>query len=330
MTIDWRPRALHAAVWRRTANQRRTTQSASRRIVVFADPDTLRNHSASSLSATRDTLNALAGHGVVVVLWGDESRAELELIQQDLSIPHPFISENGGGLFLPSGYFARLPYDARATAGYAVIDFGRPYHHVADVLHEVADRLGVQVTSFRDLSINQVAEQFQLSLPQALRAKLREYDEPFRIASADQAVQSRLFTSLRRAGLRCFAQEHYHHATGVTDKAESIRTLTALYRQIVTEVVTVGLARDPFETCLLQAVDIPVVIHSDSIDVARLLSKVPTARLVNSDDCCGWSEIIWWLVHTSFSRSVAMTTPRISTALGRSTAYSRSPRHRRG
>lgn len=318
MTIDWRPRALHAAVWRRTANQRRTTPSASRRIVVFADPDTLRNHNASSLSATRDALNALAGHGVVVVLWGDESRAELELIQQDLSIPHPFISENGGGLFLPSGYFARLPSDARATAGYAVIDFGRPYHHVADVLHEVADRLGVQVTSFRDLSITQVAEQRQLSLSQAALAKLREYDEPFRIASANPAVQSRLFTALRRAGLRSFAQGHYHHATGVADKAESIRTLTALYRQTWTEVVTVGLASDPFEICLLQAVDIPVVIHSEAVDITRLLSKVPTARCVNSSDCRGWSEVLWRLV------------PGGSTALGESATPSRASRHRRG
>lgn len=274
-------------------------QSDSRRIVVFADPDTVLNRGAPPFSTTRDTLNALADHGVVVVLWGNESRAELELIQQDLSVRHPFISENGGGLFLPRGYFARLPYAPRATASYDVIDFGRPYHHVAGLLHEVADRLGVEVTSFRDLSINQVAEQFQLSLPQALRAKLREYDEPFRIASADPAVQSRLFTALRRAGLRCFAQGHYHHATSVADKAESIRTLAALYRQTCADVVTVGLASDPFETCLLQAVDIPIVVRSQSIDVSRLLSKVPTARFVDTNDCCGWSEFIWWQVHTS-------------------------------
>lgn len=297
MTVEWRPRVFHAAVWRRSGHQRHAMQSDSRRIVVFADPDTVRNHSAPS--ATRDMLNALADHGVVVVLWGNESRAELELIQQELSVRHPFISENGGGLFLPCGYFARLPYDTRATAGYDVIDFGRPYHHVADVLHEVADRLGVQVTSFRELSINQVADQFHLSLPQALRAKLREYDEPFRIARADPAVQSRLFTALRRAGLRCFAHGHYYHATSVADKAESIRTLTALYRQTWTEVVTVGLASDPVETGLLQAVDIPIVIRSKSIDVPRLLSKVPTARFVDSTDCCGWSEFIWWQVHTS-------------------------------
>ena len=316
MTIDWRPRALHAAVWRRSGNQR-ARRSDERRIVVFADPDTVRNHSASPLGATRDTLNALADHGVVVVLWGHEPRAELELIQQDLSIRHPFISENGGGLFLPCGYFARVYSDTRATAGYDAIDFGRPYHHVADVLHEVADRLGVEVTSFRDLSINQIAEQCQLSLPQALRAKLREYDEPFRIAGADPSVQSRLFTALRRAGLRCFAQGHFHHATSVADKTESIRTLTALYRQTGTEVITVGLARDPVDTCMLQAVDIPIVICSRSIDVPRLLSKVPTARFVDSNERCGWSELIWWQVHTSLStgrgsRSSGYSSQRVS------------------
>jgi mannosyl-3-phosphoglycerate phosphatase len=301
MTIDWRPRALHAGVRRRSGNQRRARQSDSRRIVVFADPETVRNHSAPSFSATRDTLSALADYGVVVVFWGSEARADLELLQQDLAVQHPFISENGGGLFLPRGYFALLPNHARVTAGYDVIDFGRPYDHVANLLHEVADRLRVRVTSFRDLSINQIAEQLQLSLPQALRAKLREYDEPFRVARADPAVQRCLFTALRRAGLRCFAQGHFHHATTVADKAESIRTLTALYRQAGTEVITIGLARDPVDTCMLQAVDIPIVICSKSIDVRRLLSEVPTARFVDSNERCGWTELIWWQVHTSLS-----------------------------
>lgn len=301
MTIDWRPRAaaLHAAVWRRGRNPENVPQSDARRIVVFTDPDTLRGEGVSTLAVTRDMLNALADRGVVVVLWGNETRAELELIQQDLHVRHPFISENGGGLFLPSGYFASVPSETRPAAGYAVIDFGRPYHRVAELLHGVADKLGIQVTSFRDLSVQQVADQCQLSLSQALLAKLREYDEPFRIANADPAIQSRLFTALRHVGLRCFVQGRYHHATGVADKTESIRTLTSLYRQAWAEVVTVGLARDPFETCLLQAVDIPVVVQGESADVARLLGKVPTARFVNAGGPGGWSEVIWELVNTS-------------------------------
>jgi hypothetical protein len=87
--------------------------------------------------------------------------------------------------------------------------------------------------------------------------------------------------------------------SGVTDKADSVRTLTALYRRQFPDVLTVGLARDPDELSLLQTVDVPIVILSDLRSAARLLRKVPTARLTDDGSPRAWGRTILDAVHAA-------------------------------
>jgi mannosyl-3-phosphoglycerate phosphatase family protein len=267
------------------------SEPAARQIVVFADPDTLWDVRKAAPDETRGILRELAERGVIVVLWGNETRAEMEVIRADLDLRHPFVSESGGGLFVPVGYFPEAPAHARAFVEYDVLEFGRRHAVVAAALHEVANRLRIAVTGFSDMSVEEVATDCRLSLAQARLATLREYDEPFRIADTSPAVQGRLFQALRRAGFRCFTHEAYQHVTGVADKTDSVRALTSLFRR-QGDVLTVGLARDPDELGLLQAVDIPVVILSDSASVARLLRKVPTARLTSDYGPVAWGQAL--------------------------------------
>ena len=270
------------------------SRSRTHRIVLFADPDTLRGDGRHGWTATRDVVSALEARGVAVVLWGNETRSEMELIQSDLNLHHPFISENGGGLFIHRGYFLDRLATGRATPSYDVIDFGKPYHQVAEALHDIARRREYEVIGFSAMSIEDVARECGLSLAEARLAKLREYDEPFRIVGSDPATYSHICSALRRLSYRCFTHEGLHHATGVSDKTQSVRTLIALYRLAADDghVVTLGLARAATEIGLLQAVDVPLVIGSADGDVARLVQKVPTARFIDAGDPGGWSEEI--------------------------------------
>jgi mannosyl-3-phosphoglycerate phosphatase len=259
--------------------------------VLFTDPDTLQD-GRDDWMATREVVRDLEDRGIAVVLWGNETRAEMQLIQSDLNVQHPFISENGGGLFIRHGYFLDRPVRGRDIQSHDVLDFGRPYHEVAEALHDIARRHECPVTSFSVMSIEDVARECGLSLAQARLAKLREYDEPFRVADSEPATYSRICSALRRFGYRCFTHERFHHATGVADKAQSIRTLTSLYCDAHDgHVLTIGVAKAPSETCLLQAVDIPLVIQNADVDAARLTQKVPTARLIDAGPH-GWSEAI--------------------------------------
>jgi mannosyl-3-phosphoglycerate phosphatase len=221
----------------------------------------------------------------------------MEVIQRDLNLHHPFISETGAGLFVPHGYFRDPLVNGRVAQNYQVLDFGKPYHRVAEALHEVARKVDTDVTAFSDMSIQDVAQECGLSLSQARLAKLREYDEPFRILDSEPAIYSRMCNGLRRLGLRCFTHEAFHHATGVADKTHSVRLLASLYRQAFDgQVLTVGLAKASSETCLLQDVDIPVVVQGNPADSARLGRKVPTARFTDAAGPQGWSDAVLQLI----------------------------------
>ena len=293
LTTAWWPwsRGLASRLWLGHRRHRVESPSSNGRLLLFTDPDTLRD-GRHDWTTMRDVVRELEDHGIAVVLWGNETRSEMELIQSDLNLQHPFISENGGGLFIRHGYFLKRPSIGRSIQSYDVLDFGRPYHEVAEALHEVARRHECPLIGFSVMSIEDVARECGLSLAQARLAKLREYDEPFRVVDREPTTYSRLCSALRRFGYRCFTHEDFHHATGVADKAQSIRTLTSLYSDAHDGyVLTVGVARAASETCLLQAVDIPLVVQSADVDAARLAQKVPTAQLIDAGPH-GWSEAI--------------------------------------
>jgi len=298
LTAWWPPStALTPRVWCRHRRDHLEFRSPAKRVVLFSDPDTLRKQGYSGWTATRAAVKALEDHGVAIVLWGNETRTEMELLQSDLHLHHPFISENGGGLFVGHGYFRDGIVSGRSTQNYHVVDFGKPYYRVAEALHEVARRGAVDVVGFSDMSIQDVARECGLSLSQARLAKLREYDEPFRIVGSEPAKYSRMCGALRRLGFCCFTHETFHHATGVADRAQSIRLLASLYRHNCHgHVLTIGLAKEASETCLLQAVDVPLVIQSGAVDAARLGLKVPTAGFIAADSPDGWCEAILQLI----------------------------------
>ena len=295
LRADWWPRSTGFAArwWAGHRRDRFDSRSSASRIVLFTDPDTLREGGRRDWAKTRTLVGALEDHGIAVVLWGNETRSEMELIQNDLNLHHPFISENGGGLFIRHGYFADRLAIGRGIQSYDVIDFGKPYYEVAEALHEVARRSDCQMIRFGVMSIEDVARECGLSLAQARLAKLREYDEPFRVADSEPATYSRLCSALRRLGYRCFTHESFHHATGVADRTQSVRTLISLYRHGYDgRVLTAGLAKARSETSLLQAVDIPLVVRSAGVDAARLAHKIPIARFIDAGGARSWCEAI--------------------------------------
>ncbi|MET0214025.1 MAG: hypothetical protein ABW292_13525 [Vicinamibacterales bacterium] len=283
--------------WVGQHHDRIESRAGTGRVVLFSDPDTLREEGIPGWEATRATVRILNERGIAIVLWGNETRSEMELIQSDLDLHHPFISENGAGLFVPHGYFRDPPVAGREAHTYHIVDFGQPYHKVAEALRHVAAKVGLDISGFSDMSIQEVAQSCGLSLAQARLAKLREYDEPFRMLDSEPTAYSRIYSALRRLGLRCFTHETFHHASGVTDKAQSLRLLASLYRRAYSgQVLTVGLAKRPSETCLLQSVDIPVIVQSDAVDGVRLGRKVPTARVISAGGTGAWCQEIQQLV----------------------------------
>ncbi len=262
-------------------------------LVVITDLDgTLLDHDTYACDAARDTLDLLARTGVPVVLCSSKTQAEIAAVQRELGIRHPCISENGGALFIPDNYFPFLPGIVRRVHNGVALEFGSPYSDVVAALQVVASRLRTTVVGFNDMSIEQVAEECHLSLAQARLAKLREYDEPFQILDPSPSARSRLLRVLHRRGLRSTRSSRFEHLTGRNDKGVAAAMLRSLYERATGErVTTIGLGDSLSDLALLRAVDIPIIVENHEAQAsARLLRKIPTARLTNGEGASGWAE----------------------------------------
>ena len=260
--------------------------------VVFTDVDgTLLDHHTYSFAAAREALDLLRRRHIPLILCSSKTRAELELLQLDLRVGlHPLISENGGGIFVPRGYFRFAIDGARLLSGYEVIEFGLPYFRLVESLHRAAQAHGVRVVGFSDLSVEEIAAECGLSLLEARLAKLRDHDEPFRVLDADPAARSHLLTALHRDGLRCTRGGRYHHLTGRNDKGRAVRALKALYQKAGHRVLAIGLGDGLNDLPMLREVDLPIIVPNPAAGgTARLLRKIPTAQLAPAAGPLGWN-----------------------------------------
>ena len=236
------------------------------RVVVFCDLDSLQ--AAPPPPAPPGSVASLEGleqTGVAVVLCSRRTRAEIDWFAQQLQIETPFVAEHGAAVFIPRGYFADVP-GSRPVAGYDVVEFGRSYASVVDLLRRAAMRAQVPIRSMADMSIEEASHKLGVPLPLGRLAKLREYTELFQVDDADRP---RLFRALRAAHLHCIEGDRLDQVGATVDASLGAALLRTLYRRAAADVVTVGVADATAEPDVLRLVDHPIVV---SAGAARLLA----------------------------------------------------------
>lgn len=265
------------------------------RLVIVTDLDgTLLDGRDYSRAGATATLARLQRDEVPVVICSSKTRAEIERCRSDAVPDHPFISENGGALFVPDGYF---PFDVAGTRrvpGHTVMEFGWRYDRVVEALHAAATESGSGVVGFHDLSLTELARLCGLTLREAQLALLREYDEPFLLAEGGVASRYRFFRALRRSGVYCTRGGRFHHAHASPGKGTAVAALRRLYERAADGPVTfVGLGDALNDVSLLKAVDVPIVVPNDMAGwTARLLRRVPGARLAPASGPRGWGRAV--------------------------------------
>ena len=263
-------------------------------LLIVTDLDgTLLDHDTYDVGPARDVLERVAQARIPLVLCSSKTRAEIEALQQRLDIHHPFIAENGGAIVAPLGYFDHVPHRAVVDGGRFVLALGRPYPEVVNGLREVAAAERVRVVGFSDMTVGDVAEECGLPVLEAQLAKLREYDEPFRLLDPDPAARSRFLKALSRRGIRTMSGGRFDHATGDTDKGRAVAELRTLMPEGLGPVVMAGLGDGLNDVSMLREVDLPIIVRSDHNGATgRMLRKVPTAHVTSSCGPAGWAEAV--------------------------------------
>jgi mannosyl-3-phosphoglycerate phosphatase len=272
--------------------------------VIFTDLDgTLLQEPGKSFAPALPALGRVREQAIPLVFCTSKTRAEVEVWRRALRNRDPFIVENGGAIYVPSGYFSHsLPYAVRRD-GYVVVELGTSHGKLLRALDIAASRSRCSIRSFHRASPAELAERFDLPLEHVHLAKKREYDEPFEILDEDRAPH--LLREIENQGLRWMRGGRLFHITGGNDKGFAVRLLAGFFRQSYGELTTIGLGDGPNDLEMLRAVHIPVVI--DSPLAHQMREAIPQA-LAGREGPAGWNEALLTLLANGLEDSLEFAT----------------------
>ncbi len=259
--------------------------------IIFTDLDgTLLDTLTYSFKDALPALRLIRERGIPLILCSSKTRTEIEVYRHSLNNEHPFISENGGGVFIPPGYFS-FPVDAKILNGYQVITLGTPYADIRYQFTLLRKRIPVPVRGFADMSVEEVAALTGLSSDEAILARQRDFDEPFIFEGTHD---QRFLSAIESMGMR-WTQGRIFHIMGNHDKGRAVNLLKSLYERQYGTVTSIGLGDSTNDLPMLQAVDYPVLVrHEDGsfdtrIDIFGMLQTQRTGP-------AGWNETLLQLL----------------------------------
>lgn len=258
----------------------------NRKCIVFTDLDgTLLDEEDYSYESARQAIAYLNDRRIPLVFVSSKTKAELVHWRERLANHHPFITENGGGIFIPKGYF-RDPGETIAWSEHLMIRLGTQYETVRRHFVEIRDRLKIAARGFGDMSSKEVAELTGLPESEAYLAKQRDFCEPFVFSGKRD---DRLLQEIEREGLR-WTQGRFFHVMGDHHKGRAVEIVTRLYRQEHGNVQTIGLGDSLNDMPLLLAVDWPVLVRKRTGYDERV--TIPGLIRTEGIGPRGWNEAI--------------------------------------
>jgi predicted mannosyl-3-phosphoglycerate phosphatase (HAD superfamily) len=195
----------------------------------------LRGRSLSGL----DEFTAALDHAAIPAVWlTSRSRLQVDDPRRKHAHTHPFIAEDGCGVYLPEDYFHLRPAsDASRTKKATTLRLGRfTCIPVAEALPAAAEALqtlsrdtGVPVVTLRSLSPRELAQNTGLPPREAELARQRDFDDIFFFAGASNEEVERFLTEGRSRNLQ-FRQNGVLWSTAIGPSIQGcIRQLAKLY-----------------------------------------------------------------------------------------------------
>lgn len=252
---------------------------APRHLIFSALEGALIDPRTDSFSGAEEALSELDRRKIAYVLLTSRTREQIEPIRRKLGHTHPFVTENGGGIFFPDGYFSlRIPGVLR-TARYLSIAQGQPYAEVCEALDEIAEECAVGVAGFHHMSLREIADNTGLRPRSAELARAREFDEPFYFTSASEKDIARFVEAAQTRGFDTRRGQTFWHLSAKCDTARAVRTLAQLFREAThIKLRLVGIGSGDQDLPWLRAVD-QAVLLPDSPETAGAIEQAQETRL---------------------------------------------------
>jgi mannosyl-3-phosphoglycerate phosphatase len=264
------------------------------RVIFTALEGALLDSSSQSWMAAGEALEEIARRHVPLVLVSSGTRAELEPLRRKIENGYPFITESGGGLFIPDGYFAKHLERAVRQGRYFCVPFGRPYADAVTAAEELAGESGASIVGYAQMTAREIARNTGESLRQAELARQREFSERFFFAGGSEAVLARFEREARERGWDAIRGEPFWELRSGNDEARALRHLMHLLRDSLhTRLRAVAIGSSARDLPLLSAADHAIVLPQRSGEADPMLSsRLPKAIQDGAPGPAGWNQAV--------------------------------------
>ncbi|MCD6161596.1 MAG: HAD-IIB family hydrolase [candidate division Zixibacteria bacterium] len=197
---------------------------------------------------------------IPVVFVSGKSKAEIESIRKELHNESPFISENGGGLYIPVEQFPDLKGFSRDDK-YWRWGADVSIDEMRKALFDIAAETGVKAKCFFEMSDEEAAKCTGLDLHRAKLAKQRDFDEPFILDNPPPDFIVVLRDEINKRGYRYTTGGQLHHIMGNFDKGHTVVLLKNIYFQVNPQMKFAALGDAYNDLEMLKQVDYPFLVR---------------------------------------------------------------------
>lgn len=277
-------------------------------LMVFTDLDgTLLDAATYSWAQAASALEVLQTRGVPVCLVSSKTYAEIIHIHGQLRLTAPFVTENGGGMFLPPDLAPEVKeFLCEATPGLPkrkdgglLVSLGADYASLTQSLKGISIETGADIEGFSDMTAERTAYLTGLSLEDSLKARARDFDEPFLIHNRTPELEKAVAAAATRIGLTAVQGGRFFHLMGNADKGHAVSHITAAYRRVYGHFVTIGLGDGPNDYSFLKVVDLPVLVGRAFAETSELVPE-PLRKKIRAEQApgpMGWRRSVFAILN---------------------------------
>jgi mannosyl-3-phosphoglycerate phosphatase len=243
-------------------------------------------------------IEALRKRSGALVMVTSKTLAELGSLHQELGFDDPFVIENGGGIAFhkdtPLGeHLLRSKSEIMEfhRKGFAVLAFGERYEVLVKSLAEISAEVGLPLIGFSAMSPEEVAEATGLPAEQAVKARMRLFDEPFMIPEESKSLETEIRDAAIRRSLDVVKGGRFWHLIGHAGKGKAVALLLEVFQKQYRELVSIGLGDSPNDFPFLHLVDLPVALGKP-LRTGAVPALPERARRCDLSGPKGWNQAV--------------------------------------
>lgn len=193
-------------------------------VIVVTDLDgTLLDHHSYSYQPAGEALDKLKSLGIPLIFNSSKTRAEIAALRRELDNPHPFVVENGGGVFVPDE-------NSHDTGPPMQIAFGMPREKIVRACRRLRESKGYRYKGFADMNAGEAAGYTGLSQQQAALVLQRDFTEPLVWEDTSERLEH-FRHDLRARRIDLAEGGRFLHLSAGGDKGRAVEWLKRFYRE---------------------------------------------------------------------------------------------------